>query len=1044
MLCNCVCVRQVLHQNRVELLVSAIMSSKSSVNGLNPCLCCPYGFHIETDFVRFCEDLVTALYGSNKRMSQTLQCRTTNSLRRKINSAFSTLNSCSAPNAATDAFLSYCDYNYNNITANRPKRHNNKVKNHSTIENNHCLDRDSINSLINDYSLGDAVDQFEEAWNESNESHRRLSNVSDCESLNKPMVMIETEKPSSPPASPAPSSCTSSNISRVVLSQIRDQMALSLSRVKELEDQVKHIPNLRQKVIVLREEKRKLIQKLEGGDEVDHMNAISDPQSMARLRELEKIGLITPPMMRRKLLMKSESDTEEDEFGDLWVRPSPPPSKMISSKNIRLEELNNKNESLTESPRKSLELVSVATNTETVQKAPVVNCSTNTDQKQTNEHKLSFDILDSISINPEPVAPIVTAQVAKRSIGISTSLAPSLPRKSVAIETELKACDTISLSELEAKRPALVSWGTDPMRVDYNHAQCQTSTKSTDVSTKTEAPTLKSVGVFCSTKDFGLKVNWSQTDRKVLTNKIVQCSQGCPKCELKQTETVGVGDDNIYGIVSKDKSVTTESVRPTSLEGLLSVSPVSRASSAQSIRLCDKCNDTINSVAKDFVIGPISAYEKISSPTIQSRIPRPIHSTGSLERRTIDDKIIEETANEILVYKNPSLSVGSSPIKPNAPLKIKDLNLNSSQYKSNELSPKTSEAIKVIEDVFKISESDESEDEMSSSSDEGTYEVQTGALAKPVVRKRIEPSKEIKAALKVLNDSLIKPEKANKSASIKSLSIIEKEWFKVAADKTSDPHTVEGYIDCFETFSKHLLNRVVNLDDKSGNTAIHYAISHNNFDIVSVLLDSKVCDVNKTNKAGYTATMLVSLAKVHNETQKAVIRRLFQLGDVNIKAKQNGQTALMLAASHGQFFTCKILLECGAAINLQDNDGSTALMCAAEHGHSDVVRLLLSHPDCDPTIVDNDCSTALKIAMANNHNDIGLMLYASTSMLSRGSSPYASLRRTQSKQIAASLRRTGSFSYGHSRVSPHTFQLAPSPPPRSRHSSTSTTRSAKH
>ena len=70
----------------------------------------------------------------------------------------------------------------------------------------------------------------------------------------------------------------------------------------------------------------------------------------------------------------------------------------------------------------------------------------------------------------------------------------------------------------------------------------------------------------------------------------------------------------------------------------------------------------------------------------------------------------------------------------------------------------------------------------------------------------------------------------------------------MSASKDSDPHAVEDYIDCFEKLSKHLLNRVVNLDDQSGNTAIHYAISHNNFDIVSVLLDSKVCDVNKTNK----------------------------------------------------------------------------------------------------------------------------------------------------------------------------------------------------
>ena len=80
------------------------------------------------------------------------------------------------------------------------------------------------------------------------------------------------------------------------------------------------------------------------------------------------------------------------------------------------------------------------------------------------------------------------------------------------------------------------------------------------------------------------------------------------------------------------------------------------------------------------------------------------------------------------------------------------------------------------------------------------------------------------------------------------MAIIEKEWFKIAAEKDSDPHTVEDYLDCYEQFSKHLLNRVVNLDDKSGNTAMHYAISHCNFDVVSVLLDSKVCDVNKQNK----------------------------------------------------------------------------------------------------------------------------------------------------------------------------------------------------
>ncbi|CAG2104633.1 unnamed protein product [Medioppia subpectinata] len=977
--------------------------------------------------------LLTALYNSpsDKRMSQTLQCRTSSSFRRKINSAFSTLNSRSAQSAATDAFLSYCDYNYN-ISGNRLNSHNNKLKSQSPKEN-HCLDKESINTVINDYSLGDVVDEFEEAWNESHS--RRQSNASDCDQvMHKQHIMTDSERGPSPPTSPTPSSCTSSNISRVVLSQIRDQMAMSLTRVKELENQMKFIPNLKQKVIVLREENKRLMRRLEGDS--DDGNILNDPQNKTRVRELERSGFITPPLMRRKNHFKSESDTEDDEFGDIWMRSSPPPEKLISSKNIRLEELNDRlNDSPDSGLRKSIEMISVSTSTESVSKAFTVEMSTNTEQMHAKDNKLSFDILSSISIQPEktPTESISTATppIAKRSIGISTSLAPSLPRKSVAVETDLKAIDTISVQELEVKKPAMVSWGTDPIRVVYTHSQTQASPKCCDVSTKTEVHALKNTGVGCNAKDFGLKVNWTQTDGKTLHHKTIQCSQSCAKCELKQTETIGIGDNNVYGSVLTDKAMTTERERPASLDGLLSASPVSRASSAQSIRLCDKCNDAITSVATDFVTAP---HEKLASPTIQSRIPRPIQSTGSLERRTIDDKIIEETANEILVYKNPSLSVGSSPLKRNSPLKIPDLSPKTRSFKKTELSPQTSQAIKLIDDVFKISESDESEDESSSSSDEGTYEVETGAVAKPIVRTRVEPSKEIKAALKVLNDNLIKPEKANKSALDKSLSIIEKEWFKVAADQTSDSHCVEDYIDCFETFSKHLLNRVVNLDDKSGNTAIHYAISHNNFDIVSVLLDSK---------AGYTATMLVSLSKVDNETQKAVIRRLFQLGDVNIKAKQNGQTALMLAGSHGQFFTCKILLECGAAINLQDNDGSTALMCAAEHGHTDVVRLLLSHPDCDPTIVDNDDSTALKIAMANNNNDIGLMLYASTSMLSRGSSPYASLRRTQSKAIAASLRRTGSFSYGYTRSSPQSLQLAPSPPPRSRHSSTSTTRSAK-
>lgn len=100
--------------------------------------------------------------------------------------------------------------------------------------------------------------------------------------------------------------------------------------------------------------------------------------------------------------------------------------------------------------------------------------------------------------------------------------------------------------------------------------------------------------------------------------------------------------------------------------------------------------------------------------------------------------------------------------------------------------------------------------------------------------------------------------------------------------------------------------------------------------------------------------MLVSLVHIENAVYRDVVDRLFHQADVNMKAKQvsggklvkvklhfvilnsfvflsqNGQTALMLAASHGRVEICKLLLDCGAEVNLQDKDGSTALMCAAE------------------------------------------------------------------------------------------------------------------
>ena len=63
----------------------------------------------------------------------------------------------------------------------------------------------------------------------------------------------------------------------------------------------------------------------------------------------------------------------------------------------------------------------------------------------------------------------------------------------------------------------------------------------------------------------------------------------------------------------------------------------------------------------------------------------------------------------------------------------------------------------------------------------------------------------------------------------------------------------------------------------------------------------------------------------------------------------------MLAVSHGRLDLAELLLTAGADVNVQDEDGSTALMCASEHGHVELVKLLLSQPNCDANITDSVC-----------------------------------------------------------------------------------------
>ncbi|XP_037707107.1 KN motif and ankyrin repeat domain-containing protein 1 isoform X3 [Choloepus didactylus] len=259
---------------------------------------------------------------------------------------------------------------------------------------------------------------------------------------------------------------------------------------------------------------------------------------------------------------------------------------------------------------------------------------------------------------------------------------------------------------------------------------------------------------------------------------------------------------------------------------------------------------------------------------------------------------------------------------------------------------------------------------------EDEIQVQECEPEKVEIRERYELSEKMLSACNLLKNNLSDPKALAGKDMRFCLNTLQHEWFRVSSQKSAIPAMVGDYITAFEAVSPDVLRYIINMADGNGNTALHYSVSHSNFEIVKLLLDADVCNVDHQNKAGYTPIMLAALAAVEAEKDMRVVEELFGCGDVNAKASQAGQTALMLAVSHGRIDMVKGLLACGADVNIQDDEGSTALMCASEHGHVEIVKLLLAQPGCNGHLEDNDGSTALSIALEAGHKDIAVLLYA--------------------------------------------------------------------
>ncbi|XP_011136034.1 KN motif and ankyrin repeat domain-containing protein 1 isoform X2 [Harpegnathos saltator] len=831
-----------------------------------------------------------------------------------------------------------------------------------------------------------------------------------------------------------------SNLSTGALQNIREQMAASLERMRELEEQVKAIPMLQVQVSVLKEEKRNLLRQV---DELSKTNTCNNTlhrhrsqsfsEQRAALRNLKNsdVGTSTRNMGTMCSVMTRDVGVSHQQVRtrDIGMVTSTPIKPMLQKSRLQIQEIvpdiqDESSVSLLEDGTPS-SLSKLCSNSSLTRDQPTPetrkrhltrtplqvesippNESDPIDRKMTKKTRDSGTntenrarTLQCSHFLIEDIAPETKREPKKRSCGTTTSLTMSnmLSNEdaSALVESALRAYkrslvkDTSSKStQCSLEAPKAVEKRNQAIQVTEHfkmrsHVSVTAKPRTAEVGVEVRlSPNSRTVCVgpdpVATSQPVSLNSMNSRShsfnygDSRAKSKTSSSRSMGVMVDDL--VRTVARGTDT-SGLAPKCRDFGTSPLKKKLVDVSVGDSVRPHISISCAANYCDNCKETIKSLAKQIANNAENSLNHQNSSLV-SRIPRPSHiplNAGDHRRQfKRQDTYTKIPAAGVIRYDTD----------------------NKEQYdSSNRIQQLQSEKNKNEKTV-----SEETRNVEKETDSEEKPELPESALFQPIQdkpRKKVEPSKEMQAAMKVLNDSLKKSPSRNISHQLKNATnIIQQEWFKISSMSSANPLDVEDYLDCFEECSGTLLEYIVNMTDASGNTAMHYAVSHGNFDVVSILLDSKVCDINKANVAGYTAVMLAALAEVRNSTHASVANRLFQLADVNIRAKLHGQTALMLAVSHGRKDMTQLLLDAGAAVNIQDEDGSTALMCAAEHGHADIVRLLLAHPDCDPSIVDVDGSSALKIALEAGNRDIGVLLYAHEHV-NRGTSPYSTLRRSR-------------------------------------------------
>ncbi|KAI6170524.1 Suppressor of tumorigenicity 14 protein-like protein [Aphelenchoides bicaudatus] len=170
----------------------------------------------------------------------------------------------------------------------------------------------------------------------------------------------------------------------------------------------------------------------------------------------------------------------------------------------------------------------------------------------------------------------------------------------------------------------------------------------------------------------------------------------------------------------------------------------------------------------------------------------------------------------------------------------------------------------------------------------------------------------------------------------------------------------------------------INHQDNYGETALHIASEHGNYDVAKALINKDPSLGNATDKLKATSLHMAAF----NGHCDIVSLLLDNGAGVNALARFTNDdstaspsvSALYLAAENGYTKCIKVLLDKGADINHQDFLGRTPLHIASQEGHYDVVKTLIKKNPQLVNITNKDHRTPLHYAAFNEHCNIVKLL----------------------------------------------------------------------